>query len=175
MATCVADLTDFDVPPLDVPNKSNSLEETNCIPCAIRQQRSARRTPMYEHRTQHLVSRFQFFLRLLRTGLGAIGLILLSLLIGATGYHVFEHLSWLDAVLNAAMILTGMGPVDRVQTTGGKIFATCYALFSGVIFLTLAAILFAPVIHRLLHSFHLERDEGDHHDDRIFPKSRVRL
>ena len=130
---------------------------------------------MFEHRTQHLLSRFEFFLRLLRTGLGAIGLILLSLLIGATGYRVFEHLSWLDAVLNAAMILTGMGPVDRVQTTGGKIFATCYALFSGVIFLTLAAILFAPIIHRLIHSFHLELEDDAQPTKQAGPKHHIKV
>jgi hypothetical protein len=72
------------------------------------------------------------------------------------GYHVFGSLHWIDALLNASMILTGMGPVDPMQTVAGKLFASCYALFSGIVFITTAGVLLAPVVHRVLHRFHLE-------------------
>jgi hypothetical protein len=112
---------------------------------------------MYEHRTEPLLPRSVFYGRLARSaGLGS-AIILLSLLIGMAGYHVFEHLGWLDAFLNAAMILSGMGPVAPIQTTAGKLFAGCYALFSGFALLSSAALIFAPVFHRFLHKFHLER------------------
>jgi hypothetical protein len=88
------------------------------------------------------------------------GLILGSLALGAAGYHAFEGLPWLDATLNASMILTGMGPVDELHTDAGKAFGIFYSLFSGVIFLTSVAVMFAPVTRRFLHRFHLELDEG---------------
>ncbi len=75
------------------------------------------------------------------------------------GYHVFEKLPWMDAFVNAAMILSGMGPVATLQTDAGKIFAGCYALFSGLALVAILGIIFAPVVHRFLHKFHLE-DEG---------------
>ncbi|QDV90096.1 hypothetical protein RAS2_11720 [Phycisphaerae bacterium RAS2] len=96
-------------------------------------------------------------IRLLRAGALAVGIVLASLGIGVVGYHCFEDLPWIDSLLNASMILGGMGPVDQVKTTGGKLFASLYALFSGVVFLTVAAVLFGPVVHRLLHRFHLDR------------------
>ena len=99
-----------------------------------------------------------FLRRLARSALVATGFILCSLVIGMLGYRVTEGLSWVDAFLNASMILTGMGPVDTMHTTGGKVFAGCYALFSGVAFLTAVAVLFAPVLHRVLHRFHLDFD-----------------
>ena len=80
---------------------------------------------------------------------GALGL-------GVYGYHHFGGLSWLDALLNASMILSGMGPVNELRTTAAKLFASFYALFSGVAFITTAGVLFAPVIHRFFHKFHLE-------------------
>ena len=90
--------------------------------------------------------------------LGAI-VIVVSLGIGMTGYHFFENLPWVDAFVNAAMILSGMGPVATLQTNAGKIFAGCYALFSGLALIAILGIIFAPVVHRSLHKFHLE-DEG---------------
>jgi hypothetical protein len=78
------------------------------------------------------------------------------LIVGVAGYHDLEGLPWLDALLNASMILSGMGPVNPVRTEGGKIFASCYALFSGVAFISAVGVLFAPVMHRFLHRFHLE-------------------
>ncbi len=94
----------------------------------------------------------------------AAGVVAGSLLLGACGYHFTAGLPWLDALLNAAMILTGMGPVDTLKTAPAKFFATFYALFSGVVFLSVMAILLAPVLRRFLHRFHLELepDEMDH-------------
>jgi hypothetical protein len=89
------------------------------------------------------------------------GLVLGAIGIGAAGYHVFDGLPWLDAALNAAMILTGMGPVNAVVSPGAKVFAIVYALFSGVFFLTMVALLLAPALHHFLHRFHLELDEQD--------------
>jgi hypothetical protein len=85
--------------------------------------------------------------------------ILVSLAIGMIGYHVLENLPWIDSFLNAAMILSGMGPVATMQTDAGKLFAGFFALYSGIALVTVLGIIFAPVIHRFLHKFHLE-DEG---------------
>jgi thiamine biosynthesis lipoprotein len=111
---------------------------------------------MFEHRKQTLLPRRIFYARLARAlGLGTV-IILCSLAIGMAGYHYLEKLSWLDAFVNAAMILSGMGPLAQVQTSVGKLFAGCYALFSGIAFLTSIGVVFAPVFHRFLHKFHLE-------------------
>jgi hypothetical protein len=110
---------------------------------------------MFEHHKEPLLPRSAFIARIVRNICMALGLVLLSLAIGAFGYHKTEGLSWLDANLNASMIFTGMGPVNEMHTNAGKLFATFYALFSGVAFLTMAAVLFAPVIHRFHHKFHL--------------------
>lgn len=83
-------------------------------------------------------------------------LIVFSLGLGMAGYHFLESLHWVDAFTNAAMILSGMGPLAPLQTTAGKIFAGCYALFSGLAFLTSVGVVFAPILHRFLHKFHLE-------------------
>ena len=77
------------------------------------------------------------------------------------GYHVLGHLSWLDSFVNASMILTGMGPVDHMETAAAKIFSGVYALFSGVVFLSAAAVILTPVLHRFLHRFHIEIDDND--------------
>ncbi|MBE7536093.1 MAG: hypothetical protein HS124_10245 [Anaerolineales bacterium] len=114
---------------------------------------------MYEHHNQPLASRKVFARRLMRNG--AIGglLILVSLIVGMLGYHVFENLSWLDSLLNASMILSGMGPVNPVQTDAGKLFASFYALYSGIVPLAAAGVLAAPIFHRFLHHFHLEDEK----------------
>jgi hypothetical protein len=91
----------------------------------------------------------------------ALGFVLVSLAIGAYGYHRTESMDWLEAFLNAAMILGGMGPVDPIHTRAGKLFAICYAIFSGIFFLSIVAILFAPFLRRFLHRFHLEVYGGD--------------
>ena len=84
------------------------------------------------------------------------GLLAGALSIGILGYHFFERLTWLDAFANAAMILSGMGPLGPLQTSAGKLFAGCYALFSGLLFISVAGIILAPLGHRLMHKFHLE-------------------
>ena len=114
---------------------------------------------MYENRFNPLLPRPKFYHRLARSaglGLTVVGS---SLLIGMAGYHVFEHLGWIDSFVNASMILSGMGPLGELKSSGGKIFAGCYALFSGVAFLTSFALVFAPVFHRFIHKFHLESDK----------------
>ena len=83
-------------------------------------------------------------------------MVAVALAIGMAGYHFFEDMNWVDAFVNAAMILSGMGPVATLQTNAGKIFAGCYALFSGLMFITVTGIVLAPVAHRALHKFHLE-------------------
>jgi hypothetical protein len=112
--------------------------------------------PFYEHRTEPLLPRHEFYRRLIRHGLVALVLMALSLGLGVLGYHLTEGLSWLDSLLNASMILGGMGPVDVLHTPAGKLFASFYALFSGAVFLGMAGIVVAPIAHRLLHRLHLE-------------------
>jgi hypothetical protein len=97
--------------------------------------------------------------RLLRNGTIVTGLIFGAVALGAAGYHAFDDLPWLDAALNAAMILTGMGPVSPIVTPAAKVFAIVYSLFSGVFFLTMVAVLLAPALHHFLHRFHIEFDE----------------
>jgi hypothetical protein len=119
-------------------------------------------TPFHlEARGQPLLSPAAFRRRIVRFGLLATGIILLSLVLGMVGYHFLEHLAWDDALLNASMILGGMGPVDRPQTLGGKLFASFYALFSGIVFLISVGVLLAPILHRFMHRFHLELDVDD--------------
>ena len=86
------------------------------------------------------------------------GILLVGLGIGVLGYHYFAGFAWIDALLNASMILTGMGPVGELRSVGAKIFASCYALFSGLVFITVMAVVLAPVFHRMMHKFHI--DEG---------------
>ncbi len=114
---------------------------------------------MYEHHTKPLLPRRVYYQRLVRHALMGVTVIFVSLGIGMVGYHHLEKLPWIDAFLNSAMILSGMGPVASMQTDAGKLFAGCFALYSGIALVTVLGIIFAPVIHRFLHKFHLE-DEG---------------
>ena len=114
---------------------------------------------MYEHRTEPLLPRRKFLRRLAMHGLAAGGMVAVSLSLGILGYHFLAGLSWIDALLNASMILTGEGPVDPMRTATAKLFASFYALFSGVVFLAIWSILVVPVAHRLLHRLHLEGKE----------------
>ena len=111
---------------------------------------------MSAHRTKPLPPRKVFAVRMLRSLVLALGIIGVSLGLGILGYHFCAGLSWLDALLNASMILTGMGPVNELRTTAGKLFASFYALFSGVVFITSVAVMLAPMVHRFLHKFHFE-------------------
>lgn len=103
----------------------------------------------------------KFLLRMLRNALVAFAVVGGGLALGASGYHYIEGLAWIDALLNASMILFGMGPVDPVRTFAGKLFATFYAMFSGMVFLSVTAVLFAPLFHRMIHRFHLQIAEDD--------------
>lgn len=111
---------------------------------------------LYEKRSQPLLPRQEFIKRYLAHAAIAGGVILGSLLIGVLGYHFLEGFGWIDSILNASMILGGMGPVNPLQTNAGKLFASAYALFSGMIFLVITGLLFAPLFHRFLHHFHYE-------------------
>ena len=112
---------------------------------------------MYEHHSQRLVPLGVFVRRVaLHMGMAA-GVLGGSLLIGIVGYHALAHMSWVDSFLNAAMILGGMGPVGDLPTDRSKIFAGCYALYAGVVFIAVAGILIAPVAHRVLHKLHVSQ------------------
>jgi hypothetical protein len=115
---------------------------------------------IYEHRRQPLLSRAAFIRRYLLHVGAAFGVVIASLILGVLGYHFLEGLPWIDSLLNASMILGGMGPVDRLHTNTGKLFASAYALFSGMIFLVIMGVLVAPIFHRFLHHFHLEAEGG---------------
>lgn len=115
-------------------------------------------TTPFEHHREPLLPMRQFFFRVGRYGAAALILIGVSWLVGILGYRVLENMSWIDATLNAAMILGGMGPVNPLQTDAGKLFASVYALFSGIIFLVSVGVFIAPIFHRLLHRFHLEAE-----------------
>ena len=114
---------------------------------------------MFEHRNQPLVSRGVFVQRLARHAGLALSVLAGSLCLGILGYHFFEGLSWIDALLNASMILGGMGPVDALHTAAGKLFASFYALYSGIVFLVVAGLIVAPALHRFLHHFHIEAEQ----------------
>jgi hypothetical protein len=109
---------------------------------------------MYEKRKQRPIPRAKFVRRLVIHLLVASALLVVSLGIGICGYMYFENLPWRNAFLNAAMLLGGMGPVDPVQTNGGKLFAGFYALYAGLVFIVTAALVFTPILHRVLHKFH---------------------
>lgn len=113
---------------------------------------------MYEPKVQPPIPARHFARRVLLHAAAAVALLLLSLFLGMAGYEYFERLAWPDAFLNAAMLMGGMGPVDAPRTEGGKLFAGVYALYAGLVFLVAAGVLFAPVVHRLMHRFHWQQD-----------------
>lgn len=111
---------------------------------------------MYEHRSQPLLPSRMFLARMfLHFGLAAT-VILGSLLMGVVGYHLLAHMGWVDSFLNASMILGGMGPVGELPSDAAKIFAGCYALYSGVVFIAVAGLMIAPVAHRVMHRLHVK-------------------
>jgi hypothetical protein len=117
------------------------------------------RCTVFESRHQPLLGKAAFARRLLYHFLIGVSILVGSLVIGVLGYHLFERLGWLDSLLNAAMILGSMGPVDPVRTSAGKIFASLYALYCGIVFIVLIGVMLAPVVHRILHHFHIGGDE----------------
>jgi len=116
---------------------------------------------IYEARHQPPLHRKKFLRRMLLHGAIVIGLIVASIALGMLGYRHFEGLSWIDAFLNTSMLLGGMGPIHFPKTEGGKLFAGFFALYAGLVFIAIAALLLAPVVHRLLHHFHWERSSRD--------------
>jgi len=114
----------------------------------------------YEHKNEPLAPPHVFRRRMIQSGGVVSGVILLSLLLGMAGYHWLGGIpSWVDCLLNASMILGGMGPVDTLKTDAAKVFASFYALYSGIVLLASVGILLSPALHRVLHRFHVETDE----------------
>jgi hypothetical protein len=116
---------------------------------------------MYEHRTDRLLTRVQFARRVL----GHFGYSILACAIalgaGVVGYHLIAHLTWVDSLLNASMILGGMGPVDPLPNSAAKVFASLYALFSGLVFIGVLGLLLAPFIHRVMHKLHMDYKDDE--------------
>ncbi len=113
---------------------------------------------MYEHRKQPLASKATFYQRVLKNIIIAFMILAVCLVIGIAGYHFLAEASWIDALHNASMILSGMGPVIEIQTTAGKLFSSAYALFSGVVFITNVGVILAPAVHRIFHRLHLNEE-----------------
>lgn len=111
---------------------------------------------MYEHHREPLAPLHVYYKRMARNVLFAGFILLVCLLIGIAGYHYTADIEWLDALHNASMILSGMGPVVEIKTVSGKWFSSFYALFSGVVFITNIGVVLAPALHRMLHRFHLQ-------------------
>jgi hypothetical protein len=114
---------------------------------------------IFENKKEPLLPQKVYFRRVVRTVILSVAILAISLTIGTIGYHVFADLPWVDAFLNASMILTGMGPIDRMTTDSAKLFASFYALYSGIAFLSTAGLLVSPFIHRLMHKFHAAEEE----------------
>jgi len=111
---------------------------------------------MYEHKSKKLAPIGVFYKRVSWNLFVASSLMFVCLMIGILGYHYTDNIDWIDALHNASMILSGMGPVVTIKSTGGKLFSSFYALFSGVMFITNIGIILAPVAHRLYHRLHVE-------------------
>ena len=114
---------------------------------------------MYEHRKRPLLPLRLFLFRLGAHGAAALGLIAISLAVGTLGYHLFGQEAWLDAFLDASMLLGGMGQVGVIRSTGGRLFAAFFALYSGLLLIAVTTIILAPVLHRILHRIHLEESD----------------
>jgi hypothetical protein len=114
----------------------------------------------FEHRREKVISFKSFLLRLLRFSFFSFALVFISVCIGIAGYRFYGHLGWIDSFHMASMILTGMGPVVEMKSNAAKLFSSFYALYSGVAFLTISAVFFTPIIHRLLHILHVETIEN---------------
>jgi hypothetical protein len=126
---------------------------------AKRSQKSKISWLRYEHRHDQLAPRSVFIKRLIAALAVALGLILLALIVGIAGYHLIAGFNWVDSLLEASMILGGMGPIKELPSDVAKVFASIYALFSGIIFIGAMGIILSPVVHRIMHKFHV--DEKD--------------
>ena len=120
----------------------------------------------YEHKLQPVVPRDVFLRRLGRNAAVALSIIGVSLIAGIIGYRVLEGMDWIDAFLESAMLLGGMGPIHAPLTAAGKVFAGVYALYSGILVIGTAGIILAPIFHRVLHTFHVEDDDEEKKDER---------
>jgi hypothetical protein len=116
---------------------------------------------MFEHRNEPLISANAFVRRMALSAAAAFCIVAFSLALGMAGYRVTEGMSWVDACVNASMLLGGMGPVTELHTTAGKLFASFYALYCGLILILAVGVVFAPLFHRFLHRFHLEVEEEE--------------
>ncbi len=114
---------------------------------------------MFERKHQEVAPVTVFIGRLALCFGTALLLILIALFIGIAGYHWIAGLSWIDSLLNASMILGGMGPVNSLTGTGAKVFASAYALFSGLMFIAVMGVVFSPLLHRMLHKFHIDDED----------------
>lgn len=114
---------------------------------------------MFEHKHEKLLPRREFLRRVTKYALVSFGLVVVSLFIGMLGYHQSEGMPWIDAFLNSAMLMGGMGPVDTLHTDAGKLFAGVYALYCGMVLLIAVGIFAVPIVHRFLHHFHLESEK----------------
>src|ERR1700694_5168143 len=113
---------------------------------------------MYEHKSDPIAPKKVFYQRFFYNVMVASGILAICLFIGIVGYHTTANANWIDSLHNASMILSGMGPVIDIKPTGGKLFSSFYALFSGIVFITNIGVILAPLVHRLYHRMHLEDD-----------------
>lgn len=120
----------------------------------------------YEHKGEPIVSREAFLRRLGRNAVVALSIIGVSLVAGIIGYRTLEGMDWIDAFLESAMLLGGMGPIHAPATVAGKLFAGVYALYSGILVIGTAGIILAPIFHRVLHSLHVEDDDDEKRDEK---------
>jgi len=120
--------------------------------------KSRHRVLRFERKHEKLAPRSVFVKRLIASFFVALGLIAVALAIGISGYHYLAGFGFVDSLLEASMILGGMGPINQLPSSGAKIFASAYALFSGLVFIALVGVVLAPVVHRILHKFHVEED-----------------
>lgn len=116
---------------------------------------------MYESKSKPLLPIHLFYRRVLKNIVFALGILAICLVIGLIGFHYTAKASWIDAFHHSSMLLSGMGPVINIDSNGGKIFSSLYALFSGVVFITNIGIILAPIMHRLYHRLHLEEDDAN--------------
>jgi len=115
---------------------------------------------MYERRDQPLLPKAQFYLRIQRAVMLTFGILLATVLAGASGLHSLEHIDWIDAILNAVFIMTGLGLTVTLQTAAAKVFTSVYAILSAIIFFSGIMIILSPLIHRALHHFHLDLEKN---------------
>jgi hypothetical protein len=120
----------------------------------------------FERKAQKLASTAVYRQRLAKSAVAGSIMVIVSLAVGMAGYAFFEDLGWIDSFVNAAMILSGMGPLHDPESTGGKLFAGIYAIYSGFAVLVIAAVTFAPAIHRMLHRFHMQTEEDEEQDEK---------